>query len=115
MTRYLSTGASLLLALLYDVKSVPSAHAQQPVASFYYDGRGNVTRQEQDTNNDSTMDRWIYYNRQGQIERVDQDVNFDGKADVTVYYESGKAVRQEIASKQDDQIDTWLYLNAKGE
>src|SRR5262245_48131343 len=52
----------------------------QPVASFYYDERGNIVSQARDTNSDGKMDRWIYYNPQGQIERIEEDVNFDGKA-----------------------------------
>jgi len=107
--------AGFLLTLLSCAFSVPSVHSQQPVASFYYDERGNVIRQEQDTNGDGKMDRWIHYSRQGQTERVEQDVNFDGKPDVLIYYESARPARQEIASKNDGQIDTWLYLNARGE
>src|SRR5678816_2814733 len=58
------------------------ANAQQPVASFHYDERGNVVRQEQDTNGDGRMDRWTHYNPQGQTLRIEQDVNFDGKPDI---------------------------------
>src|SRR4029077_2003534 len=47
-----------------------TATSQSPVASFSYDERGNVVRQERDTNGDGKMDRWTYYDRQGQIERV---------------------------------------------
>ncbi|HEY2921508.1 MAG TPA: hypothetical protein VGK77_21180, partial [Candidatus Binatia bacterium] len=69
MTAYVSRVAVLSLTLLSAAMAALS-YGQQPVASFYYDERGNVTRQEQDTNGDGRMDRWIYYNRQGQIERV---------------------------------------------
>src|ERR1700752_3045476 len=115
MPRYCIHIAFFLTAVAGLVPLDRGAFGQQPVASFYYDNRGNVTRQERDTNGDGKMDRWTYYNRQGQIERVEQDVNFDGKPDVFVYYEGGVAKRQEIASKNDGQIDTWIYLTASGE
>jgi hypothetical protein len=86
-----------------------------PVASFFYDESGNITRQEQDTNGDGKMDRRTYYNRQGQVERVEQDANFDGRPDIFFYYEAGKLQREEIASKNDAQIDLWHFFNAKGE
>src|SRR5215468_4522364 len=77
--------ASLLVSLaLFLFFSLGSAVSQQPVASFFYDERGNVVRQERDTNGDGKMDRWTYYDRQGQIEKVEQDINFDGKPDIFV-------------------------------
>ena len=115
MKRSAKTTAGFLLAVLPLLLNPPFGHSQQPVASFFYDNRGRVVRQEQDTNGDGKMDRWTYYNVQGQVERVEQDMNFDGKADVTAYYESGTPSRQEVASRNDGQIDTWYYLNAKGE
>jgi hypothetical protein len=114
MTPDFPSGICCLTTLLLLTAATPG-YSQQPVASFYYDERGSVTRQEQDTNRDGKMDRWIYYDSNGQMQRVEQDVNFDGKPDTIVYYESGRPVRQEVASKNDGQIDTWLYLNSKGE
>ena len=71
--------AALLFAALLLLALAAWSYGQQPVASFYYDESGHVIRQEQDTNGDGKMDRWIYYNLQGQTERLEQDVNFDGK------------------------------------
>jgi len=62
--------AALLFAALLPLAAAAWAYCQQPVASFYYDESGHVIRQEQDTNGDGKMDRWIYYNLQGQIERL---------------------------------------------
>src|SRR5512134_2990744 len=97
------TAKLLLIAVLLLQSSTPT-FGQQPIASFYYDERGNVIRQEQDSNGDGKMDRWTYYNKQGQVERVEQDLNFDGKADNVAFYEAGRPVRQEVASKNDGQI-----------
>jgi len=96
MKRYLFTNpAHLLLAFLPLLLGPTAALSQQPVASFYYNEKGNVVRQERDTNGDGKMDLWTYYNGQGQVERVEQDTNFDGKPDVFIYYEGGKPRRQE--------------------
>ena len=46
------------LATLLLLAAATPGYSQQPVASFYYDERGSVTRQEQDTNGDGKMDRW---------------------------------------------------------
>jgi len=93
MTPGCQSGTYCLLTLLLLAAATPG-YSQQPVASFYYDERGSVMRQEQDTNRDGKMDRWIYYDSSGQIQRIEQDVNFDGKPDTIVYYESGRPVRQ---------------------
>src|SRR5262245_971678 len=114
MRRPTQSTAGYLLAMSFCI-FIPLASQAQPVASFYYDERGNVIRQEQDTNGDGRMDRWTYYNAQGQTLRVEQDINFDGKPDIINYFEAGKPVRQESASKNDGQIDTWLFFDAKGE
>ena len=81
----------LVFAALGLLAQPSQTHSQQPIASFYYDDRGNVIRQAQDTNGDGKMDRWIYYDAQGKTERIEQDVNFDGKADIVIYYESRQA------------------------
>ncbi|HEX6175722.1 MAG TPA: hypothetical protein VF089_17055, partial [Candidatus Binatia bacterium] len=91
--------AIIFLSLLFSTSEL--VHAQQPVASFYYDDQGQVIRQARDTNADGKMDRWSYYNGQGQIERIEQDMNFDGKPDALIYYENGKPRRQEVASNND--------------
>ena len=117
MKRHILKAAAFLfvsLAVLLLLAPNP-ATSQSPVASFFYDERGNVVRQERDTNGDGKMDRWTYYDRQGQIERVEQDINFDGKPDLFVYYEAGKPKRQEIASKNDGHIDIWYFLDSNGE
>ena len=49
------SGICCLTTLLL-LTAVAPGYAQQPVASFYYDERGSVTRQEQDTNRDGKMD-----------------------------------------------------------
>jgi len=115
MMRYLATAAKLILIAVLMLQSPSLTYGQLPIASFFYDERGTIVRQEQDTNGDGKMDRWTYYNKQGQVERVEQDLNFDGKADSIVYYEAGRPVRQEVASKNDGQIDTWYFYGANGE
>ena len=115
MTRYRAFTAQFVLTAAFLLPAPAPTFGQQPVASFYYDARGNVTRQEQDTNGDGKMDRWTFYNQQGQVERVEQDLNFDGKADSMVFYQTGRPVRQAVASKNDGQIDTWLVYNSAGE
>src|SRR5262249_17391674 len=68
-------GASFLVSSAFFLFLVlEPAVSQQPAASFFYDERGNVVRQERDTNGDGKMDRWTYYDRQGQIEKVEQDI-----------------------------------------
>jgi hypothetical protein len=52
-------GFSILILSL----STDPASGQQPVASFFYDERGNVTRNDRDTNGDGKMDRWTYYDQ----------------------------------------------------
>ena len=73
MTRYFTMTAKMFLVAVLLLQSFAPAFGQQPVASFFYDERGSVVRQEQDTNGDGKMDRWTYYNKQGQIEKVEQD------------------------------------------
>src|SRR6185369_12562187 len=73
MTSDFPSGICCLTTLLL-LAAVAPGYSQQPVASFYYDERGSVTRQEQDTNRDGKMDRWIYYDSNGQIQRIEQDV-----------------------------------------
>jgi hypothetical protein len=101
----IATGKMSVVCVLFSALvlslSTDFAAGQQPVASFFYDERGNITRQDRDTNGDGKMDRSTYYDRQGQIEKVEQDMNFDGKPDIFIYYEAGKPRRQEIASKND--------------
>jgi len=111
--KHVSKAAGVTLATTF--LSAAALHGQQPVASFHYDERGAVIRQDQDSNGDGKMDRSIYYDSDARTERVERDVNFDGKPDIVVFYESGKPARQEIASKNDGRIDTWLYLDDKGE
>ena len=91
--------AKLFLIAVLLLQSSSPAYGQHPIASFFYDERGSVVRQEQDTNGDGKMDRWTFYNKQGQVERVEQDLNFDGKADTIAFYEGGRPVRQEVSGK----------------
>jgi len=55
MTSDFPSGICCLTTLLL-LAAVAPGYSQQPVASFYYDERGSVTRQEQDTNRDGKMD-----------------------------------------------------------
>ena len=84
MKRQLIRVAPVILSFLSIFLIAEFVYAQQPVASFYYDDGGHVTRQARDTNGDGKMDRWSHYNGQGQIERIEQDVNFDGNPDMLV-------------------------------
>ena len=69
MKRQLIKVAPIILLFVLIISSADLLHAQQPVASFYYDDQGHVIRQARDTNGDGKMDRWSHYNGQGQIER----------------------------------------------
>ena len=80
MKRSAKITAGLRVAALALLLTPTLLFSQQPVASFHYDERGNVVRQEQDTNGDGKMDRWTHYDQKGQIERVEQDLNYDGRA-----------------------------------
>jgi antitoxin component YwqK of YwqJK toxin-antitoxin module len=82
----------------------------QVVARFFYDEKGNVTRQERDTNGDGKMDRWLFYGSEGQIERKEQDSNGDGKADVRVSYENNEPVRSEEDRNFDGRSDRVTYF-----
>ena len=99
----LKAAAFLFVSLAVLLLLAPNlATSQSPVASFFYDERGNVVRQERDTNGDGKMDRWTYYDRQGQIERVEQDINFDGKPDIFVYYEAGNPSGKRLPARTTD-------------
>lgn len=87
----------------------------QVVARFFYDEKGNVIRQERDTNGDGKMDRWIFYDSEGKIERIEQDEDVDGKPDLWLYYEKGKLKREEISSKRNGRIDLRYFFAAQGE
>jgi hypothetical protein len=69
--RYFSKAAGFFFTTAFVSFNPLLSQAQQPVASFYYDERGSVVRQDQDTNGDGRMDRSIYYDRDGQTERVE--------------------------------------------
>ena len=57
--RFPMTAKFLFVTCIYcNEPRQPSAAA---IASFYYDERGSVVRQEQDTNGDGKMDRRIIY------------------------------------------------------
>ena len=58
--QFASIVSGLLIAPVFLLHAMTLAYCQQPVASFYYDERGNVIRQEQDTNGDGKMDRWTH-------------------------------------------------------
>jgi hypothetical protein len=74
MMRYFDMAAKLsVIAVLLLLSSSPT-YGQHPIASFFYDERGSVVRQEQDTNGDGKTDRWTYYNKQGQVERVETEL-----------------------------------------
>ncbi len=49
---------ALILSFLVSILWVAMSEAQNPVARFFYDEKGNVSRQERDTNNDGKMDSW---------------------------------------------------------
>lgn len=87
----------------------------QVVARFFYDEKGNVIRQERDTNGDGKMDRWIFYDSEGKIERIEQDEDVDGKPDLWLYYEKGKLKREEISGKRNGRIDLRYFFGSQGE
>jgi hypothetical protein len=93
------------VAILMGILCWSLAEAQRPVASFFYDEQGRVTRQERDRNGDGKIDLWIFYNQDGQLERVEHDENFDGKPDIFFFYREGNPIRQEISSGRDGRVD----------
>ena len=110
----MGVGSSVLILVL-GLLWVGDSVAQKPVARFFYDEKGNVSRQERDTNNDGKMDRWTRFNSDGEIKRVEQDENFDGKPDISLYYERGKLKRQEVSTHHDGKIDVWYHYSTVGE
>ena len=104
----------ILLAIMAEILCGDLASGQIPVARFFYDEKGNVSRQEKDTNGDGKMDRWIFFNTEGKIDRVEQDENFDGKPDISFFYEKGKLKRQEISTGRDGRTDYLLYGTLAG-
>lgn len=99
-----------LLMILAAAVWFSSASGQQPVARFFYNENGSISRQERDTNGDGKIDRWLFYDTEGKVERVEQDENFDGKPDLFLFYEEGKLKRQEVSTKRDGRIDRIVSL-----
>jgi len=59
----------------------------------YYDGRGNVAREELASRHDGKFDTFYYYN-DGVLQRVEIDTKGNGKIDLWVYLLDGKYVQR---------------------
>jgi hypothetical protein len=59
----------------------------------YYDGRGNVSREELASRHNGKMDTFYYY-KDGVLEHVEIDTKGNGKIDLWVYLMDGKYVQR---------------------
>src|SRR5262249_4650002 len=66
-----------------------------------------------DNNGDGRPDVWRLYDGKGQLTEVDVDSNFDGHTDIQEYYEQGVLVRRESDRNFNGQSDLVEEFDAK--
>jgi hypothetical protein len=76
----------------------------------YFDDRGQVTKEEWDTDYDGKVDEVRTFEG-GVIVKAERDRNNDGRYDETRYYKAGKLERKEVDTNGDGKIDRWEYYS----
>lgn len=75
----------------------------------HYDVRGNIARDEVDTNFNGVIDRTVSYSN-GVVTRRDIDGDENGHVEEIRYYVTGKLFRIERDENQDGQTDYWQFF-----
>jgi len=108
-----TTRLALLAAAAALVASSPLRAAADPdvtvppVASKPGPANGMV---EVDSTGSGTIDYRVYYDGRGQVAREELASHHDGKFDTFYYYKDGILDRVEIDTKGNGKIDLWVYL-----
>ena len=78
-----------------------------------YDERGDLMREDMDSNLDGDFDRTIFW-EEGLIVRSEMDHNHDGAIDQYRYYENGFLNRVLTDENHDGEVDRWAYYDRHG-
>jgi antitoxin component YwqK of YwqJK toxin-antitoxin module len=80
--------------------------------SIYEQGR--LIRKERDMNGDGKADLLRYYDERGDLVRQEEDSRLTGRIDTWSFYENERLLRKESDTNGDGRVDLWAFYDEKG-